>query len=464
MPSQASPEILVVEDSPTLAIAYKMYLKDLGCQITLAEKGQQALDFLSQNQPDIILLDLMLPDMSGFDILQHVRQDGDGPGVVVITAHGSVQIAVEAMQKGADDFILKPFDKGRLTTTISNLLELRRLRQLVDSIGERKGRAHFQGFVGKSPAMQAVYAMIEDAAPSQASVFIVGESGTGKELAASAIHNLSPRAELPYVTLNCAAIPASLIESEIFGHKKGAFTGATEDREGAASRADGGTLFLDELCEMPLDLQSKLLRFIQTGEYNRVGDNQTRRVDVRFVCATNRDPWREVQEGRFREDLYYRLHVIPVNMPPLRDRGDDVSLIAASFLEKYAADENKSFRQIDDQARAVLMNHPWPGNVRELSNVIQSAVVLNNGEVLTADMLPIRGRVQPVSERTRQVGPASDEAAVSPAMIRPLEQVERDAIEHALALCDGKVHKAARALQVNPSTLYRKLKAWGQQG
>jgi DNA-binding NtrC family response regulator len=311
--------------------------------------------------------------------------------------------------------------------------------------------------------------MINDAAPSKASVFIVGESGTGKELCAEAIHQTSPRANKNFVALNCAAIPANLIESEIFGHKRGAFTGATEDREGAAIRADGGTLFLDEICEMPMDLQAKLLRFIQTGQIAPVGSNITQVVNVRFVCATNRLPWEEVVAGRFREDLYYRLHVIPIHLPPLREREDDVIMIAEHLLKEYSAEEGKEFEGIEQSAKARLKNHTWPGNVRELGNVLQSAVVLNKGPMLTGDMLnPLIGPARPVSAAaippSAHTPPLQRQEVVSTPKtaddIWPLALSEQKIIEHAIELCGGKVRLAAKKLDVNASTLYRKIKAW----
>ena len=469
--TQSKANILIVEDSITLSKTYELYLKTLDCNLVVVATGEAAMEQLVSTRLDIILLDLKLPDMDGFEILQHIRQENLSASVIVITAHGSVATAVEAMQKGATDFLLKPFNADRLLTTMRNALEIRRLKRLVAQFADRKNKQTFQKFVGESPPMQAVYHMIEDAAPSRASVFVIGESGTGKELAADAIHQLSPRASKPLVALNCAAIPANLIESEIFGHKRGAFTGATENRQGAATRADGGTLFLDEICEMPLDLQSKLLRFIQTGQFMRVGDNLTQTVDVRFVCATNRDPWLEVENGNFREDLYYRLHVIPVTMPPLRDRGEDVIQIATVFLRQFALEENKDFKELSEDCKQRLLSHRWPGNVRELSNVIHSAVVLNNGDILEAAMLPAmssRSVATPASLSGTALStgvPGSGPAMVAVAdmtrtSILPLEKVERSTIERALIITGGKVHEAAKHLEVNPSTLYRKLKSW----
>ncbi|UTW55523.1 sigma-54 dependent transcriptional regulator [Kordiimonas sp. SCSIO 12610] len=463
--------ILIVEDSPTLALTYQAYLKPLGHEVLIAETGKDAIEKIANHNPPVIFLDLKLPDMDGLDILRRLKQEGNKAQIIVITAHGSVAIAVEAMQEGASDFILKPFNADRLSTTAKNALEIYRLASLVEKYEGQKPKT-LGRFIGDSSPMAAVYRMINDAAPSKASVFIVGESGTGKELCAEAIHQTSPRTNKNFVALNCAAIPANLIESEIFGHKRGAFTGATEDREGAALRADGGTLFLDEICEMPMDLQAKLLRFIQTGQIAPVGSNVTQVVNVRFVCATNRLPWEEVLAGRFREDLYYRLHVIPIHLPPLRERENDVILIANSLLKAYAEEEGKSFDGIDNSAKDRLLSHSWPGNVRELGNVIQSAVVLNHGPTLTGEMLtPLIGPTRPVashkstlqSPQTSTVTPNDLIPIPKTAQdIWPLALSERKLIEHAIKLCDGKVGAAAEKLDVNPSTLYRKIKSWNQ--
>lgn len=455
-------KILIVEDSPTLALTYQEYMRPLGLDILLADTGAKALECIEKESPTVILLDLKLPDMDGIDILKNLNASGNKARVIVITAHGSVTVAVEAMREGAMDFLLKPFTAERITTTVKNALELQRLSSLVEQFEGRQKKT-FDRFVGESPAMQAVYRMIEDCAPSRASVFIMGPSGTGKELCAESIHQLSPRKNGRFIALNCAAIPENLIESEIFGHKKGAFTGASSDREGAAVAAHNGTLFLDEICEMPLDLQSKLLRFIQTGQVVPVGSNEPVNVNVRFVCATNRIPWEEVEAGRFREDLYYRLHVVPIHLPPLRERGRDVIAIAQHMLTRYAAEEDKDFSAMDTAAEERLLAHSWPGNVRELGNVMQSAVVLNSGSTLTGDMLSkLIGPSRTNLEETHRPGVRNIQQPQLSSKIEPLAVSERRLIEHAIALEGGKVRKAAVKLGVNPSTLYRKLNEWAE--
>ena len=312
--------------------------------------------------------------------------------------------------------------------------------------------------------MQAVYRSIESAATSKATVFFTGESGTGKEIAARAVHDLSGR-KGGFVPLNCGAIPHDLMESEIFGHVKGAFTGALTEREGAARQAHLGTFFLDEVCEMDLQLQTKLLRFLQTGQFNKVGASQLEDVDVRIVCATNRDPMAEVQAGRFREDLYYRLHVIPIHMPPLRERGEDIIEIANHFFHHFAEQEQRAFTHLTDEAKALLRLNSWPGNVRELQNIARNVIVMNDASVIEADMLraliPGIGKNASNHQETDDRGPERRHSLDQLAeQIRPLSAIEREAIEHALELCGGDVRKAAVFLDIAPATIYRKLKLW----
>nr|WP_236754840.1 sigma-54 dependent transcriptional regulator [Aeromonas caviae] len=432
--AESKPRVLLVEDTRSLAVVYEQYLAQDGYEVQLADCGQQALAQLLASPPS----------------------------VVVITAHGSVDVAVEAMRFGAFDFLTKPFDGKRLCATARNALKHQQLSSLVAQYRENFERSSFAGFIGASMAMQAVYRIIESAAPSKATVFITGESGTGKEVCAEAIHQCSPRRDQPFIALNCAAIPHDLMESEIFGHVKGSFTGAQGDRKGAASLADGGTLFLDEICEMDLDLQSKLLRFIQTGTLQRVGSGKLETVDVRFVCATNRDPLVEVKAGRFREDLYYRLHVIPLALPPLRERGEDILLLARELLLRYAGEENKRFRDFDADAVQVLLDYPWPGNVRELQNVVRNIVVLNDGELVSPDILPppLNGGRTLAPEPAVGIADPQSESVVVRRQVRPLWQVEKEAIEQAIASCDGNIPKAAALLEISPSTIYRKKQSW----
>ncbi len=335
-----------------------------------------------------ILLDLKLPDMSGFDLLETIQAQGREASVIVITGQGSMKTAIEAMKLGASDFMVKPINKERLVITLRNSLEKQELRQVVKTYQSKIDRRDYCGFIGSSLPMQEVYRIIDSAAASTATVFITGESGTGKEVCAEAIHQKSTRQSKAFCALNCGAIPRDLMESEIFGHVKGAFTGANTEREGAAAQANGGTLFLDEIGEMNLDLQTKLLRFVQSRRFTKVGSNKEISVDVRIICATNRAPLAEVQAGRFREDLYYRLHVLPINMPDLRERGEDILRIAEHFLKNDVREEKKSFQRFDRDTESIFMGYDWPGNVRQLQNIVKNIVVLNDGADVTRAMLP----------------------------------------------------------------------------
>ncbi|OXD02460.1 sigma-54-dependent Fis family transcriptional regulator [Vibrio parahaemolyticus] len=423
----------MVEDTASVAALYRSYLTPLGIDINIVGTGRDAIESLNHRIPDLILLDLRLPDMTGMDVLHAVKKSHPDVPIIFMTAHGSIDTAVEAMRHGSQDFLIKPCE------------------------ADNPGNQNYQGFIGSSQTMQQVYRTIDSAASSKASIFITGESGTGKEVCAEAIHAASKRGDKPFIAINCAAIPKDLIESELFGHVKGAFTGAANDRQGAAELADGGTLFLDELCEMDLDLQTKLLRFIQTGTFQKVGSSKMKSVDVRFVCATNRDPWKEVQEGRFREDLYYRLYVIPLHLPPLRERGEDVIEIAYSLLGYMSHEEGKNFVRFSQEVIDRFNSYEWPGNVRQLQNVLRNIVVLNNGKEITLDMLPPPLN-QPLDRPS--VSKLIEPKAMTVSEIMPLWMTEKMAIEQAIEACDGNIPRAAGYLDVSPSTIYRKLQAW----
>ncbi|WP_260259029.1 quorum-sensing sigma-54 dependent transcriptional regulator LuxO [Vibrio intestinalis] len=452
--TQKSKYLLMVEDTVSVAALYRSYLTPLGIDINIVGTGREAIESLSFRTPDLILLDLRLPDMTGMDVLHSVKQQRPDVPVIFMTAHGSIDTAVEAMRHGAQDFLIKPCEADRLRVTVNNAI--RKATKLKNE-ADNPGNQSYQEFIGSSHTMQAVYRTIDSAAASKASIFITGESGTGKEVCAEAIHAASKRGDKPFIAINCAAIPKDLIESELFGHVKGAFTGAATDRQGAAELADGGTLFLDELCEMDLDLQTKLLRFIQTGTFQKVGSSKMKSVDVRFVCATNRDPWKEVQEGRFREDLYYRLYVIPLHLPPLRERGEDVIEIAYSLLGFMSKEEGKDFVRLAPDVVERFARYEWPGNVRQLQNVLRNVVVLNKGKEIQLDMLPPplnQPSDNPITATIQESG------ILSVHDIYPLWVTEKNAIEQAIKACDGNIPKAAGYLDVSPSTLYRKLQAW----
>ena len=448
--------LLMVEDSLSLAAIYRGYLQEESLDVRHVATLSDSIEYLQHTVPDIVLLDIELPDGNGMDLLKEVMNRGLQTDVIVMTAHGSTDMAGQAIRTGAFDFLTKPFDAHRLQVTVTNAVEHLSLSKKVQIFSALE-RDRYGRFVGQSLPMQAVYRIIDSVAVSDATAFIVGESGTGKELAAEAVHEKSKRANYAFHAINCGAIPSELMESELFGHVKGAFTGATCSRDGAATIADGGTLFLDEICEMELELQKKLLRFIQSGEFQRVGSNKIEHVDIRFVCATNKDPMTEVREGRFREDLYYRLHVIPLRLPPLRERDDDILMIARTFLAEVADKEKKSFLTFNAEVEKIFMDYDWPGNVRELQNTIQNIVVLNDGEEVALHMLPVQ-----VLSGNKPEAAASDpgDQSEQPQIVEPLWVTEKRAIEWAIEQSDGNVNRAAGLLEVAPSTIYRKVQSW----
>lgn len=469
--------ILVVDDTKALTQLYATALELDGYTITCAHTGAELLHILETDSfsPALLILDVKLPDMDGLDILTRLKNMGFDAPVIIITGHGSIHMAVEAMRLGAADFIVKPFPVERLVDSVHRSLEAAGLttkaglnvsESLLDDIASdikpTSVRTGFGGFIGISAPMQLVYDIIENAAKSNATVFLTGESGTGKEVCAEAIHRFSRRAKEPFIAINCAAIPRELLESELFGHVKGAFTGATADREGAVSAAQNGTLFLDEIAEMAPEMQTKLLRFLQNLTYRKVGDNKLVKANVRIICATNKDPLEEVHKGTLRQDLYYRLHVIPIHMPPLRMRKTDIIDLADHFLRFFAREEGKSFRSFAQDAENLLLSYSWPGNVRELQNIVRGIVVLHEGKFVTAPMLPAMLKERPADDEASQERPAPPRvlAFENTADVSPLWKIERSAIEHAIALCEGNIPKAAALLEISPSTIYRKKMIW----
>ncbi|MBD1204541.1 MAG: sigma-54-dependent Fis family transcriptional regulator [Rhodobacteraceae bacterium] len=482
------PPLLLIEDTPSLQMVYRSVLANAGHAVRCAGTAREGLAAFRESGATVVLLDLMLPDRDGLELMQDMLTLRPEVNVIVITANGSINKAVEAMRGGAYEFLVKPFDETRFLGAVDNALAGRAPRRGSTNQIAAPARPAAPAvpapplpvpaaapplattltpptaggvFVGTSDTMARIHAKIRSVARSMATVFITGESGTGKELCALAVHDNSPRATGPFIALNCGAIPQDLLESEVFGHMKGSFTGAISDKPGAAAAADGGTLFLDEICEMAPALQTKLLRFLQTSTVQPVGATRPRKVNVRIVCATNQDPLEAVRRGQFREDLYYRLFVVPIHMPPLRERGDDVIEIAEEALARFAAEEGRKFDGLSPEVASLFRRLPWPGNVRQLLNVIRHVVVMNEGGPVTLDMLP-----DIVSDEGATARPAPSAALAAPepmveALVgKPLAEVERLVIEATLRRFDGSVPKAARILDLAPSTLYRKIESW----
>ncbi len=460
--------LLLLEPDVAAARHYRTLLEHGGIEIRhmrSAREDSLEADLAGSIRWDVAIVSCTEHDSGHSTSVQRIRDAFPHIAVVALSAQGSLTQAVEVMRLGADDFLVKPVARDQLVAAVERARD-KASRRGADRMAARNS-AGTGNIIGTSPVIKRMLQTIERAAASKATVFLEGESGTGKELCAQAVHELSPRSDGPMISLNCSAIPRELMESEIFGHDKGAFTGASHARDGAAERADGGTLFLDEICEMDMALQAKLLRFIQTGQFTRVGGSQLRSVDARFVCATNKNPLEAVRNGTFREDLYYRLHVLPVSLPPLREREDDILHIARHALAQFAAEEGKSFRAFDGGTERLLMSYWWPGNVRELLNIVRNIVVMNDGDLVTTDMIPLAfAHTAGASEAgTANCDTARDGAATrGPDVLRPLWQQEQDIIENAIEACGGNIGKAAAHLDISPSTIYRKRQSWAQLG
>jgi DNA-binding NtrC family response regulator len=437
--------ILVVDDEANARTALSELLRDEGYRVETAADGFKAMGKLADFGPDVVLTDLKMPGMDGLELLQKVRGHDEDIVVVVMTAFGAVETAVAAMKEGAADYLTKPLNMTELVLVLAREMERRRLRREAGQLRARLAeRYSFENIIGSAPVMQEIFKTVEQVAGSRASVLITGESGTGKELIAAAIHQRSPRARGPFVKLHCAALAETILESELFGHERGSFTGAVGRRDGRFSQAHGGTLFLDEIGEISPAVQVKLLRFLQEHEFERVGGNETVRVDVRVLAATNRDLKAEVDKGRFREDLYYRLNVINLQMPSLRQRPSDVPLLAMHFLRKYRVENGKTLDGFADDALARLSSYNWPGNVRELENVVERAVVLCRGNQIVAGDLP------------PNVVPARDGVGIRiPGST--MDEIEQYAILKALEATGGSTSKAADMLGISVRKIQYKL-------
>ena len=447
--------ILIVDDEKNYTLILSAVLEDEGFETLTANSGGEALRLLDDSDVDLVLTDMKMPQMDGIELLENIRARNPDIPVVMMTAHGTVERAVEAMQKGAHNFILKPFDNSSLIVYVNRALEMyrvvkenRRLRNAVES------RYRFGNIIGKSRAMQEVFETIRKVAGANATVLLEGESGTGKELAAKSIHFNSPRRNDPFVAVNCSALSENLLESELFGHEKGAFTGAITKKKGRFELADGGTLFLDEIGELSQNLQVKLLRVLQDRTFERVGGVKPVTVDIRIIAATNKQLKREVDGGRFREDLYYRLNVIHITLPPLRRRIEDIRLLVDHFIKKYSDEGNRRspVAGIAAEVEKVFHNYAWPGNVRELENVIERAMILCSGDIITLSDLPQDFR-RSVRSTANLEGIPSDAK-----LYETLALVERRMIERALKMANGVQAHAADLLGIGKSGLNQKIK------
>ncbi len=452
--------LLVVDDEPEHLESLRRLFEREGARVLTAPSAELALDVLRKETVELILCDLMMPGMSGQDLLRAARTLKSDADVVVMTAYATVENAVEAMRDGAYDFIQKPFKSALILRVVERALERQALRaenvMLRRELAEvAPGQVRGRPIIGRSPAMVATMETVQQAAPSTATVLLLGESGTGKELLARALHELSPRISAPFVVVNCAALPETILEAELFGYEKGAFTGATQRKEGRIERAKNGTLFLDEVGELSPPVQAKLLRVLQENEFERLGGHETIHVDFRLVAATNRDLAIAVKEGSFREDLYYRLAVIAINLPPLRERPEDIPLIAGHFLDLYARKNNKPIQGFNEDALAALRRYRWPGNVRELENVVERAVVLGRDTVISLKDLPapIQHAEAAPQEIQRQGG-----KLIIPLGTK-LDEVERVLIKETLKETGGDKSLAAQLLGIAARTIYRKLDA-----
>lgn len=444
-----SNKILIVDDEPFNLDLLEQELVDQGYIVVKAESGEEALKKVEASEPDLVLLDYMMPRMNGLEVLKELRARGNNIPVIMITAHGTIDRAVQAMKEGAYDFVTKPIDPDHVALAVEKALEREKLRTEVEILADEiAGRYHL--VAGKSPLMHLAIDAAKKAANSRSTVLLLGESGTGKEIFARAIHNWSDRNRKPLVAINCVGLSRDLLESELFGHEKGAFTGAHQLKKGKMELAEGGTVFLDEVGDISSELQTKLLRFLQEREFERVGGTKPLRVDVRIIAATNRDLNAAMRDGRFREDLYHRLNVIPITLPRLRERKEDISDLANHFLQRFSKETKKNFTEISEEALEKLLSYGWPGNVRELANAIERAAVMGQGPRITLEDLP--PRIVGTDPR-----PRSDSLSYREAM----DAYRRDLIQKALAQAKGNRAAAAKALGLHRTHLLRLMKALG---
>jgi two-component system, NtrC family, nitrogen regulation response regulator NtrX len=462
-----SPKVLIIDDERNIRRTFKMVLNGEGMTVDTAESGEDGLLCFKADRPDVVILDVRLPGMDGIEVLRRLQAEDKSLPVIMISGHGTIATAVEATHHGAFDFLEKPLSKERLLVAIRNALDVRNLNREVRVLRERVNKRHLM--VGESEPMRAIRQQISRVAATNARVLITGESGTGKELVARSVHDSSDRRDKPFVKINCAAIPEELIESELFGAVKGAFTGATQTRDGKFLQADGGTLFLDEIGDMSLKAQAKVLRALQEGEIERVGGNKTYTVDVRVLAATNKDLVAEVGNGNFREDLFFRLNVVPLQVPALRDRPTDIPLLAEHFLAVYQDENGLNQKFFTEEALLILQHQRWPGNIRELGNAVERLAILSPGESIGPEDLSVCG-VGGDLVPGASAGGDHDAEAVLPCdlssvlacggLVPARQQFEKGLIAAALSETGGNVSKAARMLGIDRTNLHKKIQTY----
>ncbi|MPL91877.1 Regulatory protein AtoC [bioreactor metagenome] len=444
--------ILICDDEKNIRSGLAMAMELEGYESIEATDGQDAWDKINKLGVDLVITDLRMPRMSGEDLLRKIIGAYPRMPVIILTGHGTIETAVEAMRGGAVDFFTKPVDLDRLSLVVRKALSDTDLyaehERLKEEVQQLKARNRYDRIIGKSQKMVELMDTVSQVAPTKASVLITGESGVGKELVADAIHELSNRSKGPFIKVHCAALTASLLESELFGHEKGSFTGAVKEKKGRFELADGGTIFLDEIGEIDAQTQVKLLRVLQERQFERVGGEKSITVDVRIVCATNRDLPKEIEKGNFREDLYYRLNVVHLDVPPLRERKDDIPLLMTSFLQQFNSENGRSIEAFSNQAKRALLGYEWPGNIRELRNCIESAVVLARTSIIEVEDLPVH------------IGKAQNASSVSLEVGITLAEAEKQLIISTLASCAGNKTKAAEVLGIGRKTLHRKLQEY----
>jgi len=449
-------EVLIIDNEQAHAEAVAEALDRVGFRTRVAASGRQGADLIQEGFFDVIITDLVMPDMDGLEILTLAKQEQPQAEVIIITGHGTVPSAVEAMRKGAFNYLLKPLDMDQLRAVVEKAGQSVRLRQANVELRRRLDEKFgFEGVIGDSPQMREVIERLKRIAPTNATVLIHGETGTGKELVAQAIHQNSPRKNKPFVALNCAALSENILESELFGHVKGAFTDASSDRVGKFEYAHGGTMFLDEVGDMPVATQIKLLRVLENGEITRVGSNEPIKVNVRILSATNRDLEEAIEAGTFRRDLYHRLKVVTIRLPALRERREDIPMLIDYFLKQFTSLHHKQIRGVSAAARHRLLGFDWPGNVRQLRNVVESMVVVDYDGLLDVDDLPEELADAPAPSES------ADSACLVPLVGRPLEEIEKLFIAETLRVTGGNREEAARTLGIGERTLYRKIKQYG---